>query len=286
MFTRREGERLVCQTCRDLCRLEEGEEGRCGLRRREEEDVLLKARIRMAEVEPVERRGFFHVAPATAALVYWIESAETPATDLTFPEHTAVVAMGDPEVAWAFEIHAEIARRARESGRKVLWNTRGMWTSPVLGLVPSLADGIRVILDRENQDRWEKILYEAAWLRKRGVWVEVALFPGATPFPRKVLMQFLQAFTESVSPQTPLHIVRTFSPRTPAAPLIHMAEQLATALPYVYVDFLPGNPREMTLCPHCEAPLIYRFGWMILENRIRQGRCPECLHPLPGLWTL
>lgn len=285
MFVRREGGVLICQACRHFCRLEEGAQGVCRVRMREGEQVRLLGEIRLAETEPVERRGFFHLIPAARVWSYWFSEGKNdtdPLPDL--PSDVAGVASGDEEVAWAFEVHAEIARMARDRNLAVLWNSRGLWSSPVLGLVPSLATAVRLVLDQENRERWGKILYEGAWLRNRGVWVEVALSPPPDLKPRD-LRAFLKTFTETLTPETPLHVVRSFSPRTPASTLIQIAEALAGSLPFVYVDHLPGNPRENTHCPHCEAPLVYRFGWMVLENRVKQGRCPECHKPLPGRWT-
>ncbi len=286
MFVRREGGALICQACRHFCRLEkEGEPGRCGVRRRKGEQVNLEAGIRVSEVEPVERRGFFHVAPAGRVWSYWIGLPESGAGASTLPTGVIGVAAADPEAAWAFEHHAELARKAREQGLAVLWNSRGLWSSPVLGLVPSLVTAVRLILDATNRERWGKILYEGAWLRSRGVWVEVALIPPEGLSPRD-LRHFLKTFSETLTADTPVHVVRHFAPRTPAAALIQIAEALSGVLPYVYVDHLPGNPRENTFCPHCEAPLVYRFGWVVLENRVKDGRCPECQKPIPGRWNL
>lgn len=234
-------------------------------------------------MEPVERRGFFHVAPGSWVWVYWLSSSEHSSFDGEFPTDVKFVAMGDKEVAPAFDLHCKIAQQAQKQGKKILWNTRGLWTSSMLGVIPSLVHGIRVILDDQTKERWGKILYQAAWLKKRGVWVEVALLPGKEDAER-LRHRFIKSFMDSVSSDTPLHLVRTFSPRISAQTLISLADWFSEFLPHVYVDLLPGNPREITLCPHCEAPLVYRFGWMVLENRIWQGRCPECLTPQPGLW--
>jgi len=284
----REGGILICQACRFFCRLEEERaSGRCGVRHRRGDRVQLDVRIRVSEVEPVERRGFFHLAPGATVWSYWTGSSGDGQRALeTFPSRGVMgIAAADPEAAWAFEHHAQLARQAREQGLAVLWNSRGLWSSPVLGLVPSLATAVRLILDADNREKWGKILYEGAWLRSRDVWVEVALVPPNGLSPRD-LRHFLKTFRETLTPETPLHVVRSFSPRTPAATLIQIAETLGEMLPYVYVDHLPGNPRENTFCPHCEAPLVYRFGWVVLENRMKDGRCPECHKPIPGRWTL
>lgn len=285
MFTRKEGAFLVCQACRYLCRLADGDVGPCGVRKCSGDQVNFMGTIRVAEIEPVERRGFFHLMPASRVWTYWVGAGSSLAKNPpALPDDVVAVASGDPEVAWAFDLHADLAWKAREEGKGVLWRSRGLWTSPVLGLVPSLASAVFLVLDEGNRDRWGKILYEGAWLRNRGVWVEVALVPPPELRPRD-LRTLLKTFTETLTPDTPFHVVRQFHPRTPASLLIQIAEALSGSLPFVYVDHLPGNPRENTFCPHCEAPLVYRFGWVVLENRVKDGRCPECHKALPGRWT-
>jgi pyruvate formate lyase activating enzyme len=40
-----------------------------------------------------------------------------------------------------------------------------------------------------------------------------------------------------------------------------------------------------TNCPSCGALLIRRSWHDVLENRLRDGACPECGQTIPGRWT-
>ncbi len=46
---------------------------------------------------------------------------------------------------------------------------------------------------------------------------------------------------------------------------------------------MPGEGGEHTYCWTCRALLIARYGFVLLGNRIRQGRCPECGTPIDGV---
>jgi pyruvate formate lyase activating enzyme len=58
-------------------------------------------------------------------------------------------------------------------------------------------------------------------------------------------------------------------------------------LKYMYPGNLPGKVGEWenTRCHHCNATAIKRFGFYVLENRVKlDGTCPDCGKPLPGIW--
>jgi pyruvate formate lyase activating enzyme len=59
-------------------------------------------------------------------------------------------------------------------------------------------------------------------------------------------------------------------------------------LNFVYAGNLPGavGRWEHTWCPGCGAPLIERFGYHILSNRIgTRNSCPQCGIRIPGLFA-
>jgi pyruvate formate lyase activating enzyme len=75
---------------------------------------------------------------------------------------------------------------------------------------------------------------------------------------------------------------------TPARTLLRAAEIGREAgLHYVYSGNLPGRVEEYedTFCSHCNAKLIRRSGYVILEYHITDsGQCPNCRTRVPGLW--
>lgn len=97
---------------------------------------------------------------------------------------------------------------------------------------------------------------------------------------------------ENLGPETPLHFSRFFPhyqmrhlPPTPEDTLVR-ARELARAegLKHVYVGNLPTRDGETTFCPGCGAALIRRDRYVILSNRLRDGRCPDCGREVYGIW--
>jgi len=61
----------------------------------------------------------------------------------------------------------------------------------------------------------------------------------------------------------------------------------AAGLKYLYPGNLPGQVGdwENTRCHHCNATVIRRFGFRVMENRIGEdGKCPDCHNSIPGVW--
>ncbi len=96
----------------------------------------------------------------------------------------------------------------------------------------------------------------------------------------------------NLGPDTPLFFSR-FTPQyrlgnLPPTPIetLEKAREIAlkTGLRYVYIGNVPGHPAENTYCPGCGRILIRRYGYEILENNIRDGKCVFCGRKIPGIW--
>jgi len=100
--------------------------------------------------------------------------------------------------------------------------------------------------------------------------------------------------------ETPLH----FSGFTPKYKMQHlpptslktleMAREIAISegLDYVYIGNVRSKEGENTYCPgwdpakrqDCKSLLIERKGYFILQNRLKEGRCPDCGREIYGVW--
>jgi len=54
-------------------------------------------------------------------------------------------------------------------------------------------------------------------------------------------------------------------------------------LHYVYEGNVPGEGGENTHCYACGALLIERNGLELIENRLQDGKCPECGMRIDGV---
>jgi len=90
----------------------------------------------------------------------------------------------------------------------------------------------------------------------------------------------------------PLHFSR-FSPRykmrnlpPTSAKTLDTARKIAIAegLNYVYIGNIGSKTGQNTYCPGCKSLLIERVGYLVLQNRLEKGRCPDCGSQIYGLW--
>lgn len=88
---------------------------------------------------------------------------------------------------------------------------------------------------------------------------------------------------DNLGEETPLHFLRFFPaykvkdlPPTPIETL-EKAYQIAKDLgmKYVYLGNV-GDSRNNTYCPECGELLIERGGMRMVENKLKDGRCPAC----------
>jgi len=59
---------------------------------------------------------------------------------------------------------------------------------------------------------------------------------------------------------------------------------LSEGLDYVYIGNLRSREGENTYCPGCKKLLIDRSGYTIIQNRLTNGRCPDCDKEIYGVW--
>jgi len=57
-------------------------------------------------------------------------------------------------------------------------------------------------------------------------------------------------------------------------------------LRYIYPGKIPGafGDLEGTHCPRCHAVVIDRYGFRVTSFRLKDGKCPKCATPIPGVW--
>ena len=97
---------------------------------------------------------------------------------------------------------------------------------------------------------------------------------------------------ENIGKETPLHFSRFFPhyqmrnlPPTSAATL-DRAKTIADAegLHHTYIGNISRPGAESTYCPSCEALLIERRGYYVLQNNLKNGACPQCATEIHGIW--
>jgi pyruvate formate lyase activating enzyme len=97
---------------------------------------------------------------------------------------------------------------------------------------------------------------------------------------------------ENLGGETPLHFSRFFPrykmrhlPPTSLSTL-DMAREIAMSegLVYVYIGNILSEAGQNTFCPSCKRLLIERSGYTILQNKLKDGCCPDCGKEVYGVW--
>jgi len=199
----------------------------------------------------------------------------------------------------AIEFYLDCMRLAKEEGLANVWVSNGYFSAETAELISPLLDGINIDLKGISNDFYREIaggnlrpvLNSIERVFRAGVWVEVTtlVIPGLNDSPDE--LRWTAEAIYGVSPRIPWHISRFFPayrlvdrPPTPISTLKRAYEiGREVGLSYVYLGNVPGEG-EVTRCPECNAPLILRSGFLVRENRLLDGRCPDCGAKIDGVW--
>jgi len=200
---------------------------------------------------------------------------------------------------WAVAVFKE----ARAAGLLTAFVSNGNGTPQVLEYLRPWVDLYKVDLKsfddrhyRQLGGRLQPILDTVRRLHEMEFWLEIVtlLVPGFSDSEDE--LQPLAEFLVSVSPDIPWHVTAfhkdykmTDPENTSADTLVRAAEIGKRAgLRYVYAGNLPGRVGDLenTRCPHCQAILVERFGYLILGYYLTaNGCCPRCGSTIPGRWA-
>jgi len=199
-----------------------------------------------------------------------------------------------------FEFAYDCARLAHEKGIKNVFVSNGYTSPEATKVIAPYLDGNNIDL-KGNDDFYKKIcgarlgpVRETIRLMKElGVWVEVTTLIIPDYNDSEDDLREIAEFIKSVDPFIPWHVTQfyptyklTDKPRTPIKTLRKAREiGFETGLKYVYEGNVPGEGGENTYCPDCKGLLIKRFGFSIIESKIKDGRCSECGGEIKGVWS-
>ncbi len=229
-----------------------------------------------------------------------------------FPEDAVAMAeyLGSPSISYTYseptvwyEYMYDTAQLARQKGLKNIWVTCGYIQEKPLRELAQVIDAANVDLKSFSQEiyrtlntgKLEPVLRCLKILKQEGVWFEVTnlVVPTYTD-DLQMIRRMCQWMLDELGPDWPLHFSRfrpahklTNLPPTPASVLIE-ARQIARecGLHYVYI----GNVHEVddagiTYCPGCRRELIYREGFFVIRNELKEGKCPFCGRKIAGVWA-
>jgi len=238
------------------------------------------------------------------AFPYEVEAYDMPpdkVVDLARQQRCASIAYTYTEPVAFYEYTYDTSVAARAAGVRNVLVTAGYLNPKPLRRLYKVTDAANVDLKyfsdalyRSNSEgTLQPVLDGLVIAKEENVWLEVTnlLIPTISD-DFGMIGQMCRWMARNRGADTPLHFSR-FHPQyklreLPVTPdqTLDRAEQIArdAGLHYVYIGNRPGELGETTTCPHDGETLIRRVGFQILENNLRDGACPKCRRPAPGVW--
>jgi pyruvate formate lyase activating enzyme len=200
-----------------------------------------------------------------------------------------------------FEYACDIARAGRARGIRTAVVTGGYCNPGPFAELCSLVDAVKIDLKGYREAFYRDVcgstlapvLAACRVARASGTHLElVNLVVPALNDDSATVAAMCRWIADSLGRDVPLHFTR-FSPAyrlanaapTPVATLERCARiARSVGIEYVYVGNVPGHERENTDCPGCGRRLVARHGYTVTQNRLADGRCPDCNAPIAGVW--
>lgn len=200
-----------------------------------------------------------------------------------------------------YEYMRDTAREGRNRGIRSVMISNGYIQPDPLRELCGVLDAVKVDLKAFQEGFYrdlcdgtlEPVLETLEILRETGIWYEIVYLVVPTLNDNMdEIGQMSEWIRSRLGPEVPVHFTR-FHPtykiqNLPATPVstLEKARRVAldAGLHFVYLGNVVGHEGESTYCPSCGERVIHRVGYRVLENRIRESRCP-CGDRIPGVWS-
>jgi pyruvate formate lyase activating enzyme len=199
-----------------------------------------------------------------------------------------------------FEYAYDTAVLAKKAGLMNVFVTNGYITPEALALIRPFLDAANIDLKGFSERFYREVVHamlkevldSILEYKRQGIWIELTtlIIPGWNDTDDE-LRGIARFIADKVGVETPWHVSRfhptfkmTDRPPTPVATLARARQiGLDEGLAYVYEGNVPEEGGENTCCPACGEILIRRSGFYLAENRIKQGKCPDCAASIDGI---
>jgi len=214
----------------------------------------------------------------------------------------SVVATSYNEPLITSEWAVEVFKAGRPRGFSTAYISNGNATREVLEYIRPWTDLYKIDLKsfrdknyRSLGGKLENILNGIQMVHAMGFWLEIVtlIIPGFNDSDQE--LGDIARFLSGISPSIPWHVTAFHKDYKMQDPDNTTPETLLRAarigeeagLQYIYAGNLPGRVGryEDTRCPRCQATLIRRIGYRILDDRLTgRGSCFNCQQQIPGVW--
>ncbi len=200
-----------------------------------------------------------------------------------------------------YEYAFDCAVAVRAAGLRNVWVTAGYINEAPLRELCRVLDAatidLKAIRDAFYRDicggTLQPVLNTLVVTKALGVELEVShlIIPTLNDSDQE-LTELCRWVAANLGRETPLHFLRFVPqyrlrhlPPTPAETLTRAREiARAAGMHYVYLGNLLEDDAGTTRCPGCRRVLLQRRGHLVLENRVKDGQCPDCQTGIYGVW--
>jgi pyruvate formate lyase activating enzyme len=198
-----------------------------------------------------------------------------------------------------FEYAYDTAKLASKEGIKNIFVTNGYITEEALVEMKPYLDAANIDLKSLSEEFYRKncgarlkpVLDSIRLHKSFGIWIEITTLIIPTLNDSEGELRKIAGFIKEVGEEIPWQISQFYPtyrllelPRTPIATLRRAREiGLEVGLRHVYEGNVPGEAGENTYCHKCGKLLIRRYGYQILENKIKNSACSYCDAKIDGV---
>lgn len=208
-------------------------------------------------------------------------------------------AFGEPVVFYEYML--ETAALAKEQGLLNLLHTAGYIRPEPLKELGRSIDAVNVDLKGFDPEFYrnvcggtrEPVLESLKLLKEAGTHVEITniLIPTLND-DLGTIRQMCQWIKDELGADVPIHFARFYPlhklanlPPTPVSALDNARNTaLEVGLEFVYIAKVTGHTGENTFCPGCGEAVITRFGFVIDQMHLADGKCGHCGRTIAGRW--
>ncbi|OCL27803.1 AmmeMemoRadiSam system radical SAM enzyme [Orenia metallireducens] len=309
-----EEDKIKCHLCPHYCLLAEGQNGRCQVRKVEDNRLITITynQVSAVALDPIEKKPLFHFYPGSQILslgtvgcnlkckfcqnhniVHDTESRTetiTPkeAVHLALDYNSIGIAYTYSEPLVWYEYILETAQLAYQKGLKNVLVTNGMINpEPLKELLPYI-DAVNLDVKAFTEDFYREIckgslnpVKRTAELVYQDILLEITtlLIPGLNDSEEEIkeLVDWIATLDISI----PLHFSRYFPqyqldiPPTSIDSLIRAKEIADKKLDYVYLGNVEGQEYRNTYCPKCNKEVISR-NYNSVQINLDGKSCSNC----------
>jgi pyruvate formate lyase activating enzyme len=297
--------KVRCLLCNHRCLIADGKRGICCVRENKKEILysLVYEKLISANVDPIEKKPFFHFLPGSKAFSiatvgcnfqclhcqnHEISQLPQDKATITGKEVSCeeIVAMAQKyncvsisytytEPTIFFEYAYDTAKIAHQKGLKNNFVTNGYMTAEALDMIAPYLDGANVDLKAFSEEFYKKtcgaklkpVLESIATMHDLGIWVEVTTLIIPTLNDSEEELRKIARFIHSLSPEIPWHVSAFY-------PTYKMLDKPRTSAETI------RRGREIGL----EEGLRYVYTGNIPGEEGENTACPHCNNILIKRW--